>query len=343
VLWAEHVAANTAGGRDDVFDEVRRCFTEPELVELTGICGLFAVSNRFQDSMRLPIEEQAEVDRIRQSVRADPVRLKAYVAELVEHWPRIEPSPPVAHDALRAHGAGGPHRNVPPQAGEGVAETCRVRLPDPASAAGDTGRFLAAAQRLMGGASNAVRAWANVPHVGKLVLPFLLTIERAGCGSVLPAGLKALVIARVSYINAAPYSLAHAHAAARVAEVPQAKLDELATVRCVSSAAFTAAERAALVWAQHVAQNTAKHHDAVFDELKRHFDDATIVELTGLCAETSMVNRFCNALRIPLEPPEMIAALNCSPAVDCAGLRVYLEAVLADWPEAMPVPDAMAA
>ena len=93
MLWAEHVAANTAGERDEVFAEVRREFSDAELVELTGICGLFAVSNRFQDSMRLPIEEQGEVDKIRQSVRADPKRLKAYVARLVEHWPQAFPSP----------------------------------------------------------------------------------------------------------------------------------------------------------------------------------------------------------------------------------------------------------
>ena len=102
MLWAEHVAANTAGERDEVFAEVRREFSDAELVELTGICGLFAVSNRFQDSMRLPIEEQGEVDKIRQSVRADPKRLKAYVARLVDHWPRAFPLSPTLLPGQRA-------------------------------------------------------------------------------------------------------------------------------------------------------------------------------------------------------------------------------------------------
>jgi alkylhydroperoxidase family enzyme len=326
------VAGNTAGDRDDVFVEVRSQFSDAELVELTGICGLFAVSNRFQDSMRLPIEVQGEVDKIRQSVRADPVRLKAYVASLVEHWPEYAGEP-----ASAAH-----RRPAVRSAAEPPAQ-CRVPLADPAAATGDTARFLAAAERLTGGVSNAVRAWGNVPHVGKLVLPFLYAIERAGGGSVLAAGLKALVIARTSHINAAPYALAHAEAASRAAGVPAATLDELAAVQCVESFRFSPAERAALVWAQHVAQNTAKHHDVVFDELKRHFSDAEIVELTGLCAETNMVNRFCNALRIPVEPPQILAVLHRSPAVASAGLKVYLEAVLADWPRVLPEPDAMAA
>jgi alkylhydroperoxidase family enzyme len=218
---------------------------------------------------------------------------------------------------------------------------CRVPLLDPASATGDTARFFAAAERLLGGVPNAVRVWGHVPHVGKLVLPFFVAIERAGCGGVLPAALKLLVIARTSHINSANYTLAHALAIAHAEGMPEDQLDELATVRCVGSPRFSERERAALAWAQHVAQNTAKHHDAVFEELKRHFNDAEIVELTGLCAETNMVNRFCNALRVPVESAESLAALCRTSRIDPTKLKSYLETVLADWPQALPVPDAM--
>ena len=105
MLWAEHVAKNTAGDRDDVFAEVRRHFTDAELIELTGVCGLFAISNRFQDSLRLPIEEQSEVDKIRQSVRADPDRIRAYLDRLVEYWPQAFPSSPAL--LPEGEGAGG--------------------------------------------------------------------------------------------------------------------------------------------------------------------------------------------------------------------------------------------
>jgi alkylhydroperoxidase family enzyme len=333
VLWAEHVAKNTAGGRDDVFAEVTRWFNPGELVELTGICGLFAVSNRFQDSMRLPIEEQGEVDKIRMSVRADPVRLKAYVQRLVDHWP------------AEASAAGNVDRG--PQAADESGTTaqpaCRVPLPDRASVPGDVARFFAAAESLLGGLPNAMRIWGHVPHVGKLVLPFLAAIERTGCGGVLSAALKVLIIARTGHINFAPYGLAHARATAQAAGVSRERLDELATAQCVSSPRFSESERAALVWAQHVAQNTAKHHDVVFEELKRHYTDAEIVELTGLCAETNMMNRICNALRVPVESAAELSALHETSRLDHARLRDYLVTVLADWPDVLPVPDAMAA
>jgi len=406
VLWAEHVAANTAGERDEVFAEVRREFSDAELVELTGICGLFAVSNRFQDSMRLPIEEQGEVDKIRQSVRADPKRLKAYIARLVEHWPQafpssptllpegegsfVLPSPPgrgraetwsrspihgdatvearnstrdfgALHPATGSHPSAGGQWNLlcPPRAqGEGgltgessrqiadAASTapagCRVPLLDPALATGDTARFFAAAERLLGSVPNTVRVWGHVPHVGKLVLPFFIAVERAGCGGVLPAALKVLVIARISHINSAPYTLAHALAVGNAEGVTGDRMEELSAVQCVNSPRFSASERAALVWAQHVAQNTAKHHDAVFEDLRRHFNDAEIVELTGLCAETNMVNRFCNALRVPVEPADELSALYGASRIEPARLMSYLESVLADWPRVLPVPDATA-
>ena len=388
MLWAEHVAKNTAGEREDVFAEVKRQFTHAELVELTGICGLFAVSNRFQDSMRLPIEEQGEVDKIRQSVRADPARLKAYVERLVEHWPQAFPSSPALLPEQRAAvasltpspspGGRGERRAadarhldregstvLPSPSGRGIESEggfsvaayqrlavkatskgivhCRVLLLGPATTTGDAAHFFAAAERLLGGVPNTVRVWGHVPHVGKLVLPFFVAIERAGCGSVLPAALKLLVIARTSHINSANYTLAHALAIAHAEGAFEDQLDELANVQCVSSPRFSERERAALVWAQHVAQNTAKYHDAVFEELKRYFNDAEIVELTGLCAETNMVNRFCNALRVPVESTAEIAALYRTSSIDPARLRAYLETVLADWPQQRPVPDAMMA
>ncbi len=359
MLWAERVAKNTARGRDDVFAEVKRHFTDAELIELTGVCGLFAVSNRFQDSLRLPIEEQSEVDKIRQSVRADPKRLKAYIERLVEYWPRALPSSPTllpegeGRPALPSpsgrgiEGEGGCsgaacQRRAVEAASEGLAP-CRVPLPEPASATGDTARFFVAAKRLLGCVPNAVRIWAHIPHVGKLLLPFQVAIERAGAGGVLPGALKVLVIARTSHISSAHYTLAHAVAMANAEGVTEDRLEELATVQCVSSPRFSAREHAALVWAGHVAQNTAKHHDAVFEELKRHFNDAEIVELTGLCAETNMVNRVYNALRVPVESAEVLAALYRASRIDPARLKTYLETVLADWPQALPVPDAIMA
>ena len=93
VLWAEHVTKNTARKRDDVFAEVQKHFNEAEIVDLTLICCCFNMFNRLVDSLMVPIEVQADVDKIKTSVNLDPAKVKAYLHTLVETWPNSFPQP----------------------------------------------------------------------------------------------------------------------------------------------------------------------------------------------------------------------------------------------------------
>ena len=93
VLWAEHVTLNTARDRDDVFEEVSKHFDDAEIVELTLMSGLFAMFNRLMDSLRIPIEVQGEVDKIKESLHLSPTKVKAYYETVVETWPSSFPEP----------------------------------------------------------------------------------------------------------------------------------------------------------------------------------------------------------------------------------------------------------
>ena len=93
MLWAEHVTRNTARARDDVYEEVARQFSEAEIVELTLMCGFFNMFNRFTDSLHIPVEEGAEVDKIKRSVQVDPDNVRAYLETLLANWPDAFPEP----------------------------------------------------------------------------------------------------------------------------------------------------------------------------------------------------------------------------------------------------------
>lgn len=93
ILWAEHVTLNTARSKDDVFEEVRKHFSEAEIVELTMVSGLFNLFNRFMDSLGIPLEEQREVDKIKKSLYLDGGKVKTYYKTIVEHWPDEYPEP----------------------------------------------------------------------------------------------------------------------------------------------------------------------------------------------------------------------------------------------------------
>jgi alkylhydroperoxidase family enzyme len=332
VQWAEHVARNTARERDDVFDEVRGHFSTPELVELTAVCGLFAQSNRFQDSMRLPIEPQHEVDKIRQSVRADPVKLKAYLERLVEYWPVQFPAVPLPQAPAKDTGAQTPAPSTI------TAGPPRVPLVDAQGAGSDSGRFLEAAARLQGGATNAARTWAHIPHIAKLFLPLLVAFERDGTGSVLPAPLRLMAMLTVHRVHRAPYLTAHHTVLARAAGLTSAQIAALQSDAAAASPGFSECEHAVIAWSEMVARNTAKRDDKVIAVLKAHLSDAQIVELTALCAVCSNADLIYNALRLPIEKGEEVEQLNRSVQIDPAQLKGYLQSVTAAWPQAFPEP-----
>ena len=335
MLWAEHVAKNTARARDDVFNEVKRHFTDAEFVELTGICGTFAANNRFQDSLKLPLEPQTEIDKIKHSIHADPARIRAYIEHIVRAWP--EDFPIAREDAAAASTeTNGGSSDLPAFVRDNRPP--RLVLLDPHTAQGETARYFDFAQQLLGTVPNAVRIWAHSPYIQKLFLPFKVTLEREGAGSILGTRLKTLVRVRTSHVNRAPYSLAHGMAFGRAAGVPDDQLAALGSGEASSSPYFSPRERAALQWAEQVVPNTAKRRDDVFSTLKAHFDDAQIIELTGLCAVSNMVDLIQNALRVPLESAAEIAAMNREVRLDPQRVKRYLERLLENWPGEFPVP-----
>jgi alkylhydroperoxidase family enzyme len=62
---------------------------------------------------------------------------------------------------------------------------------------------------------------------------------------------------------------------------------------------FTGAEKAALRMAEAMCERSVTVPDAVFEEVRRHFDEKAIVELVAMIALENMRARFNRALEIP--------------------------------------------
>ena len=93
VLWAEHVTKNTARSRDDVFEAVRESFSESEVVELTMITAYFNMNNRFMDSLKIPLEHQDSVNKIKGTGSLDPKKIQQYLQTILDNWPKSFPKP----------------------------------------------------------------------------------------------------------------------------------------------------------------------------------------------------------------------------------------------------------
>jgi alkylhydroperoxidase family enzyme len=112
--------------------------------------------------------------------------------------------------------------------------------------------------------------------------------------------LREIVIIRIAYLNGIDYVLAQHVPGLAVAEgLTLPECNALADWR--ATAQFDACERAALAYAEAMTMTTTVP-DAVFAEVRRHFNDREIVELSVLIGTYIMHNRVMKALAIDLEP-----------------------------------------
>ena len=84
--------------------------------------------------------------------------------------------------------------------------------------------------------------------------------------------------------------------------IDQASPAEIAEMRDPASAAIDEDERAALAYAEELTLRPGDISDDVYEELRRHFGESQIVEITMIAALYNMVNRFNEALKLDLEP-----------------------------------------
>ena len=113
----------------------------------------------------------------------------------------------------------------------------------------------------------------------------------------LPAGLRELVILRVAVLNRAPYEfdahVPHALAAGVSAEAVEASR----SMPLAADAPFTEAQRVALRLADAMTRDIDVP-DALYAEVRQHFDVQGQIDLVATVAAYNMVSRFLVALQI---------------------------------------------
>lgn len=130
------------------------------------------------------------------------------------------------------------------------------------------------------------------PPVADGWLHFLSAI-RQRCD--LPGALRELVILQVAHLNGAAYE-AEQHTPIALREgLRQAQVDALPDWQ--SSDAFEPAQRAALAYCDSMTRTIHVPAD-VFAELRAHFDQRAIIELTATVGAYNMVSRFLEAIAI---------------------------------------------
>jgi hypothetical protein len=84
----------------------------------------------------------------------------------------------------------------------------------------------------------------------------------------------------------------------------EAEFDALQEDDYRASPLFDEREKAVLAWSEAMTLNTAKRDGPAWDDMRRLFTDAEIVEISLACGLFNMINRLNDSFRTELEPEE---------------------------------------
>jgi alkylhydroperoxidase family enzyme len=90
-----------------------------------------------------------------------------------------------------------------------------------------------------------------------------------------------------------------------------------------ASPLFNEREKATLAWSEAMTLNTAKLSGLAWNNLRKLFNDAEIVELSLACAMFNMINRLNDSFHTELEPDEYNRRQHGAIGVTAAALEDY--------------------
>jgi 4-carboxymuconolactone decarboxylase len=138
-------------------------------------------------------------------------------------------------------------------------------------------------------------------HSPTLARTWLEHVSAVRWQTELDGAIRELAIIRVGHLNGAQYVLSqHVPTLAEQEGLSREQTDALAADAWRTSAAFTAAQRAAIAYTDAMTRQVQVPED-VFAALRDHFSERQILELTVLIATYNMHTRVLRALEVDLE------------------------------------------
>lgn len=150
-------------------------------------------------------------------------------------------------------------------------------------------------RRLYGRVLEPTRVWARAPAALRGFVHLFAAVDRRA--SPIPAGLRSLLMVKVSQINACSYCV---DINGSMLERRGVSLEKaLALSDYGFSSLYSHQERAALDFAVAMTCEGSAVTEDLFARLRRHFDDDAIVELAALVGLQNASSKFNAALAIP--------------------------------------------
>ena len=177
---------------------------------------------------------------------------------------------------------------------------------------------------MFGRVANAMRVAAHSPKLAQAIFGFMVPALREEITNVLDVRTKALVILKTSMLNGCSYCIGHNLTLGRACGMTE---EEVAAIEgdMADTDLFSATEKAAITWAQHLTLRTYRQHPQAMEELKRHFNEAQIVEITMVSGFFNFWNRFVDSLQVDVEQRDVGKLFAKSVSIDPAAYLAYMQ------------------
>jgi uncharacterized peroxidase-related enzyme len=188
----------------------------------------------------------------------------------------------------------------------------------------DQRAVIEARKEIFGRDSAFQRIVTRTPRVAGWFLPFSLALQRGGAGGLLDGRTKELAVLKTSLVNACSFCSAHNVSLGQAVGLSMEQIESL-SADYQASPVLSDRDKAVVRWAEVVTLNEARSDHAAFAELKKHFSDDEIVELTWVSALFNMVNRINDALWLDVEEKDLEGIRQ---PVDEAGVLKFVRRML---------------
>jgi uncharacterized peroxidase-related enzyme len=149
---------------------------------------------------------------------------------------------------------------------------------------------------LRGKPGNVQKALAHRPEMLKAFLTFYASVGRS-----LDRKLYELIYLCVSFINECHYCTQHHLASSKRVGLTTEDWKEL---KAGNFSRYSEKDRAALNYVEKLTRAPHEINQSDFDELKKHFSDAEIVDIHMLAGLANLTNRLTDPLSLEVEFPE---------------------------------------
>ncbi len=187
---------------------------------------------------------------------------------------------------------------------------------------------------LFGRVSNSTRLAAGAPKLMQPLMGFFIAALREEITGELDVWTKMLVIVKTSMLNGCSYCIGHNTALGRMLGMTD---EQTAAIEgdYRNSDLFSDADKAAMAWAECLTERNYHRDKQTMAELKQHFNDTQVLEITMVAGFFNFWNRFNDAMELDYDDSDSMKRFRKSTKLDPADYIAYMRSCWWNDPDAL--------